>query len=210
MLIQGAGCSQARGAVSGQKPARQRPLPAASCSLHAASVLPQLYLPRSLFICFSLPTVAHNCLCLLSPGAPSRGVSRSILPAPLPTPSSHPPAPTRPASKPGEATSVLNPKSFQLNRSLRLRRLLLTSGEPGEAKAQPTRWGWGRRRPPSGAPRSSVCPPTARRAARWPKRPESKTHFRQALRSGSPLTCSKTPPSGSPAPPLPPEIPDLS
>lgn len=75
--------------------------------------------------------LSPNCrprLLLSPPSRDSRpGVSLSLLPSPLrPAAYTLHPHPARPASNPNEATSLLNPKSCQLNRSLRLRRRLLT------------------------------------------------------------------------------------
>lgn len=151
MLIQGGWWSQAReGGDQRAEASSPAPSPGCLCSLHVASVSPQLsVVPPPASRSQLSPTSAF--VSTLQ-GRPA-GVSLNLflpLPSPLRPATLPAPAPGRPASKPGEATSVLNPKSCQLNCSLRLRRLLLTSGEPGEAKPPPTRWGGGRRRPPPG------------------------------------------------------------
>lgn len=143
--------------AEGRSQARSAPLPAVS----PESILPvsaQLYF-LSLFICFSLPILGHPCLVSSLQGRLA-GVSLSLLCPLRPAPSS---APARPASKPSEATSILNPKSCQLNRCLQLRLLLLllTSGEPAEARPPPTWVGCGKATAPSRPPPSPPPhPPT--------------------------------------------------
>ena len=120
----------------GQKPAWQRPSPGCLSSLHLAGFCPAVFsVPFQLLL--SPNRRRPGLSCLLSPGAPSPGLSQGFVRSP-PRSDQHLPRP-RPRAPSLQITSVLNPKSCQLNRCLRLRRPLLTSGEAGEARLPPTR-----------------------------------------------------------------------
>lgn len=160
--MQGEGWSQARvsGASAWQRaeaslagpPWRSHQPP--SCSV---------FFPSCIFWPSSSASLSQSSLtpaCVSSLQERLAGVSLSLF-FPLSTPlrpAPSPPSRARPAFKPSEATSVLNPKSCQLNCSLRLRRLLLTSREASERGRRLRGWGGERRRPPPGPGRSSVCP----------------------------------------------------
>lgn len=191
--------------AEGRSQARSAPLPAVS----PESILPvsaQLYF-LSLFICFSLPILGHPCLVSSLQGRLA-GVSLSLLCPLRPAPSS---APARPASKPSEATSILNPKSCQLNRCLQLRLLLLllTSGEPAEARPPPTWVGCGKATAPSRPPPSPPPAPSHPRHRSVCPQPGELHKVRvQPVRTSVPSSLAlrvphllPDPPAGSPAPP---------
>ena len=155
---------------SRQKPAWQDPSP---LSLQPPSTR---FLPGcpSLFLCFSLPIVAHPGLSLPSPGAPAR-ISPSLSPCSSPH-SDHilSGAPERAPSLQTQRSRVCpNPKSCQLNLSSLFLRLLLTWGEAGQ-RGNCLRGKVKRSYGHSPLPRlavfclSAVCPPTPRRDARGP------------------------------------------
>lgn len=153
--------------------------------------------PAGFWLCWTISYVPlHLLLCpnraptpgFVPPLHASPGSLSLFSPCPHPSFLQRAPSPTS-SYKPRKATAVLNPKSCQLNRSLRLWLRLLTSGDPGEARPPPTRVGLGEATPPSPGPAAVGQSAGGHTSPHQTQAPPVGPRSRRASHSWSPTFC---------------------